>query len=82
MIRNLFVKQYPESVIFDQSSIQGSNWSNLLSYLGVFEKIRQKYSEISGKNTSLFSFNGKGACPECKGKGVIKYDLAYMGDFM
>lgn len=80
LIRNLFVKQYPESVIFDQSSIQGSNRSNLLTYLGVFEKIRQKYSEISGKNTSLFSFNGKGACPECKGKGFIKYDLAYMGD--
>ncbi|WP_313429912.1 excinuclease ABC subunit UvrA [Siminovitchia terrae] len=80
LIRNLFVKHYPESVVFDQSLIHKSNRSNLLTYLGVFDKVRQKYSNISDKDVSLFSFNGKGACPECKGKGYIKYDLAYMGD--
>ncbi|GIN98530.1 hypothetical protein J6TS1_44000 [Siminovitchia terrae] len=80
LIRNLFVKHYPESVVFDQSPIHKSNRSNLLTYLGVFDKVRQKYSNISDEDVSLFSFNGKGACPECKGKGYIKYDLAYMGD--
>lgn len=80
LIRNLFVKHYPESVVFDQSLIHKSNRSNLLTYLGVFDKVRQKYSNISDEDVSLFSFNGKGACPECKGKGYIKYDLAYMGD--
>ncbi|GIN91864.1 excinuclease ABC subunit A [Siminovitchia terrae] len=80
LIRNLFVKHHPESVVFDQSPIHKSNRSNLLTYLGVFDKVRQKYSNISDEDVSLFSFNGKGACPECKGKGYIKYDLAYMGD--
>ncbi len=80
LIRNLFAAHYPESILFDQSPIHGSNRSNLLTYLGIFDKIRQKYAEISGKNTAFLSFNGKGACPECKGKGFIKYDLAYMGD--
>ncbi|MHC5280336.1 ATP-binding cassette domain-containing protein [Listeria kieliensis] len=80
LIRKLFTAKYPEAVVFDQSSIRGSNRSNLLTYLGVFDSLRKKFASISGKSASLFSFNGKGACPECKGKGVIKYDLAYMGN--
>lgn len=28
----------------------------------------------------MFSVTGKGACSECKGKGTIKLDLAYLGD--
>ncbi|WP_167627910.1 ATP-binding cassette domain-containing protein [Listeria valentina] len=80
LIRKLFTTKYPEAVVFDQSSIRGSNRSNLLTYLGVFDSLRNKFASVSGKSASLFSFNGKGACPECKGKGVIKYDLAYMGN--
>lgn len=80
LIRKLFARKYPQAIVFDQSPIRGSNRSNLLTYLGVFDKVRQIYAKSSHKDVSLFSFNGKGACPECKGKGFIKYDLAYMGD--
>lgn len=80
LIRKLFMEKYPEAVAFDQTPIRGSNRSNLLTYLGMFDVIRQEYAKISGKPASLFTFNGAGACPECKGKGYINYDLAYMGD--
>ncbi|MBO0452294.1 ATP-binding cassette domain-containing protein [Candidatus Enterococcus murrayae] len=80
LIRKLFTKKYPEAITFDQTPIRGSNRSNLLTYLGIFDAIRREYAKSSGKSASLFTFNGTGACPECKGKGYIKYDLAYMGD--
>jgi excinuclease UvrABC ATPase subunit len=38
------------------------------------------FAKHSHKNSSLYSFNGTGACSVCKGKGYIKLDLAYMGD--
>lgn len=80
LIRKLFMEKYPEAIAFDQTPIRGSNRSNLLTYLGMFDVIRQEYAKFSGKPASLFTFNGAGACPECKGKGSINYDLAYMGD--
>ncbi|EAC3312915.1 ATP-binding cassette domain-containing protein [Listeria monocytogenes] len=80
LIRHLFKHKYPEATILDQSPIRGSNRSNALTYLSVFDKIRDVFAHYSGKNSSLFSYNGKGACPICKGKGYLKLDLAYMGD--
>jgi excinuclease UvrABC ATPase subunit len=80
LIRYLFKKKYPEASILDQSQINGNIRSNVLTYLNVFDKIRSIYAQCSGKSASLFSYNGKGACPLCKGKGVIKMDLAFMGD--
>ena len=80
LIRKLFMEKYPEAIAFDQTPIRGSNRSNLLTYLGMFDVIRQEYAKFSGKPASLFTFNGAGACPECKGKGYINYDLSYMGD--
>lgn len=80
LIRHLFKKKYPEATILDQSPIRGSNRSNVLTYLNVFNKIRNIFAHYSGKSSSYFSYNGKGACPLCKGKGYIKLDLAYMGD--
>lgn len=80
LIRHLFKKKYPEATILDQSPIRGSSRSNVLTFLNVFDKIRNIFAHYSGKSSSYFNYNGKGACPLCKGKGYIKLDLAYMGD--
>jgi excinuclease UvrABC ATPase subunit len=80
LIRRLLVKHYPQSIVLDQSGIYASNRSNILTYLAAFDALREGFSKVSHKPVSLFSFNGKGACPHCKGKGVVKLDLAYMGD--
>lgn len=80
LIRHLFTQKYPQAKILDQSPIRGSNRSNMLTYLNVFDQIRKIFAEAAHKSASLFSYNGKGACPVCKGKGYLKLDLAYMGD--
>jgi excinuclease UvrABC ATPase subunit len=80
LIRHLFKSKYPEASILDQSQINGNIRSNALTYLNVFDQIRNVYAKHSGKSGSIFSYNGKGACPVCNGKGYIKLDLAFMGD--
>ena len=32
----------------------------------------------SGRDVSLFTFNGEGACPACKGRGIVVTELAFM----
>lgn len=80
LIRHLFKQKYIAAKILDQSPIIGNNRSNILTYLNVFDKVREIFAKESHKNPSLFSYNGKGSCPVCNGKGYIKLDLAYMGD--
>ncbi len=69
------------TIFIDQKAVQGSNRSNLLTYLGVFDSVRSYFSKETGLNKAMFSYNSKGACPNCGGKGYIKTELAFMGDF-
>ncbi|MBL0848354.1 MULTISPECIES: ATP-binding cassette domain-containing protein [Mammaliicoccus] len=69
------------TIFMDQKAVQGSNRSNLLTYLGVFDRVRNFFSKATGLNKSMFSYNSKGACPNCGGKGYIETELAFMGEF-
>lgn len=77
---DIFKEKYSNTAILNQRPVHSSRRSNVLTYLGVFDSLRHFFSKSTGKSASIFSFNGKGACPVCKGTGVIKLDLAYMGD--
>lgn len=49
------------------------------TYLGILDEIRKLFSNANNRvGTSLFSYNGKGACPRCKGKGVTITNMAFM----
>jgi excinuclease UvrABC ATPase subunit len=62
----------------DQSAIRGSRRSNPATYTGILEPIRKQYARANGVKPALFSANSAGACPECKGVGLIYTDLAFM----
>ncbi|WP_235610100.1 ATP-binding cassette domain-containing protein [Campylobacter sputorum] len=81
LIREVFVNSYPKSTILDQSMPQASSRSNIATYLKIYDEIKKVFSKENHVDISLFSMMGKGACPLCKGKGVAKLDLAYLGDF-
>ncbi|MGZ9421112.1 ATP-binding cassette domain-containing protein [Staphylococcus epidermidis] len=72
---------YNNAIFIDQKSVQGSSRSNLLTYLGVFDRVRTFFSKETGLSKSMFSYNSKGACPNCGGKGYIETELAFMGEF-
>lgn len=52
--------------------------STPVTYLNILDDIRKLFAKANGVGTSLFSYNGKGACPRCKGKGVTITNMAFM----
>lgn len=66
----------------NQHLISGSNCSNVLTYLNIFDSLRQYFAQPTNRALGLFSFNSQGACSICKGKGVLNLDLAYMGNLV
>ncbi len=65
-------------VVIDQAAIKGSRRSNPATYTGLLEPIRKAFAKANGVKPGLFSPNSEGACPACKGAGVIYTDLAMM----
>jgi excinuclease UvrABC ATPase subunit len=65
-------------VAIDQTAIRGSRRSNPATYTGLLEPIRKAFAKANGVKPALFSPNSEGACPTCKGAGVIYSDLGMM----
>ncbi|MEV0896061.1 excinuclease ABC subunit UvrA [Actinoplanes sp. NPDC049802] len=65
-------------VAIDQTAIRGSRRSNPATYTGLLEPIRKAFAKVNGVKPALFSANSEGACPTCKGAGVIYMDLGIM----
>ncbi|WP_093173332.1 ATP-binding cassette domain-containing protein [Sinosporangium album] len=65
-------------VVADQSAIRGSRRSNPATYTGLLDPIRTAFAKANGVKPGLFSANSEGACPNCKGVGLIYTDLAMM----
>jgi excinuclease UvrABC ATPase subunit len=65
-------------IVADQSPIRGSRRSNPATYTGLLDPIRAAFAKANGVKASLFSANSEGACPNCKGIGLIYTDLAMM----
>jgi excinuclease ABC A subunit len=72
-----FTEIYPETISVGQGSIGTSSRSTLATYMGIMDDIRSLFSKETGQPPGLFSFNSSGACPNCKGKGVITPDVAF-----
>lgn len=65
-------------VVVDQAAIRGSRRSNPATYTGLLDPIRKAFAKANGVKPGLFSANSDGACPNCKGAGVIYTDLGVM----
>ncbi len=79
LIRDVFAKKYVEDVILvDQSSITATGRSTPATFLGFFDDMRKIISKETGQDAGMFSFNSKGGCPVCKGKGIVVTELVFM----
>ena len=65
-------------VYISQKNIGISLRSTPATYLDVADDIRKLFARTNKTKADLFSFNGKGGCPVCQGKGVIVNDMAFM----
>ena len=77
LILEAFTERYPETIMVGQGSIGISNRSTLATYMGIMDDIRTIFSKETGQPAGLFSFNSTGACPICKGKGVLTPEVAF-----
>ncbi|MEF3305081.1 excinuclease ABC subunit UvrA [Paenibacillus sp. GYB003] len=78
LIRHELPKHCPEAIFIDQGTIGASNRSNMATYTGIFDAIRSSFAKENGADAALFSFNSRGACPTCKGLGMLYTDFAFM----
>lgn len=65
-------------IVVDQSAIRGSRRSNPATYTGLLDAIRTAFAKANKVKAALFSANSEGACPNCKGIGLVYLDLAMM----
>ncbi len=79
LIRDVFAHEYEDRVVLvDQSPVTATGRSTPVTFLGFFDDIRKLIASENNVEASLFSFNSKGACPVCKGKGLIVTELVFM----
>ena len=76
-----FRKAWPtpgEVVYISQKDIGVSLRSTPATYMDVAGDIRKVFAKAHKMKEEYFTFNGKGACPVCGGKGVIVSEMAFM----
>ena len=76
-----FLRAYPnpdEVVYISQENIGVSLRSTPATYMEVAGDIRKAFARAHKMKEEYFTFNGKGACPVCGGKGVIVSEMAFM----
>jgi excinuclease UvrABC ATPase subunit len=71
------VPAFDDVVVVDQSPIKGSRRSSPATYTGILDAVRAAFAKANGVKPGLFSANSEGACPACKGLGVIITNLGF-----
>ena len=77
LILEAFKERHPESITVGQGGIGVSSRSTMATYMGIMDDIRAAFAKATGRPAGLFSFNSLGACPVCKGKGVLTPEVAF-----
>lgn len=82
----LGLEQIKNVICIDQTLLNGKNTSIPATYLDFFDSIRTLFAQSLDdshelkNNKAYFSFNSKGACLNCKGKGYIEKYIQYFGE--
>ena len=80
------VNEIEKIIDIDQSPIGRTPRSNPATYTGVFDDLRDVFSQtneakVRGYQKGRFSFNVKGGrCEACKGDGIIKIEMHFLPD--
>ncbi len=78
LINEAFLRQHREAVVIDQLPVGTSSRSNPATYTGIMDDVRKAFAAVNLADAGLFSFNSKGACPNCQGLGVTYTDLGFL----
>ncbi|MBR1804013.1 MAG: ATP-binding cassette domain-containing protein, partial [Muribaculaceae bacterium] len=74
-----FRRNYSDDLVYiSQKNIGVSLRSTPATYMDVAPDIRKRFARAHKMKEQYFTFNGKGACPVCGGKGVVVAEMAFM----
>ncbi len=71
------VPGFDDVVVVDQAPIKGNRRSSPATYTGILDTVRTAFAKANGVKPALFSANSEGACPACRGLGVIITTLGF-----
>lgn len=80
------IEHLDKCIVIDQSPIGRTPRSNVATYTGVFNQIRELFAkqpeaELRGYKAGRFSFNIRGGrCENCQGDGVNKIEMHFLPD--
>lgn len=74
-IKKKLTKQY---IDLSQDPVGANIRATPATYLNILNPIRKIFGDANDVSRTLFSYNGKGRCPMCKGKGVTITNMAFM----
>ncbi|PKL07857.1 MAG: daunorubicin resistance protein DrrC [Spirochaetae bacterium HGW-Spirochaetae-7] len=78
LVHQVFAREHLEAVLIDQSPVQANSRSNPATFTDIMSSIRNAFAQANGVPAGLFSNNSDGACPACKGAGVMELNLSFM----
>ncbi|MBO4590468.1 MAG: excinuclease ABC subunit UvrA [Bacteroidaceae bacterium] len=67
-----------EAIYISQKNIGVSLRSTPATYMDIAGDIRKLFARTNKQKEEYFTFNGKGACPVCGGKGIVVSEMAFM----
>ncbi|MBQ7690927.1 MAG: excinuclease ABC subunit UvrA [Muribaculaceae bacterium] len=78
-LMDCFRRDYGEDVVYiSQKNIGASLRSTPATYMDVAPDIRRLFARAHKMKEQQFTFNGRGGCPVCGGKGVVVAEMAFM----
>ncbi|MGW5942626.1 excinuclease ABC subunit UvrA [Streptomyces celluloflavus] len=80
LIASELPRQHPGFTVIGQVPLHGGIRSTPATVLDLAEPVREAFSNATGLHPAWFSANSRGACPVCKGRGIVVTDLAFLDD--
>jgi len=80
LINDVFMNEFPDAILIDQTPAGKSSRSIPVTYIGVFDLIRKEIAVATRASPALFSFNSDGACEKCKGMGFISLEMNFLDE--
>ncbi|MBV2362947.1 ATP-binding cassette domain-containing protein [Streptomonospora nanhaiensis] len=78
LVTDVFAAAHPDAVLIGQQAITASSRSTPASFLGIMDPLRKSFADANRVDPGMFSFNSKGACSACGGRGEITAEMSFM----